>query len=226
MNACSGNARSGNARSASTRRVLGAPVALALTLLALVSTSCSSTPPSDFYLIGAQPVTGAPPAEGESVRLGVGPVRLPRYLHGQEIATRTVEGRVVYESFVRWAEPLDTRFAAVLAENLSASESLDILLHPWLGAAVDVQLVVDVVAFGVVDDGRFVLTARWVLIDQVHGRELHRARFSAEQPVDPADYAARTAAGSELLGSFAQEIAVVGRSFAGELTDTTSGDEP
>ena len=234
MNRRTGNRRTGNRRTGDSRRhpARKAPrdrTALAPALLALVLVACSTTPPSDFYLIGTRAVEGGV-AEGHApVRLGVGPIRLPGYLHGREIATRTGEGQIIYDSYVRWAEPLDTRLAAVLAENLSAGGAVDVLVHPWLGTAIDMQLVVDVVAFEVVNDaegGRFVLTARWVLLDQRHGKELHRARFSAVEAVDPADHAARTAAGTDLLASFAEAIAIVGRSYAREVVIADDGSAP
>ena len=77
---------------------------LAPALLSLVLSACGSTPPSDFYLIGSRPVASTLPPDSVPVRLGVGPIRLPGYLRGREIVTRTAEGRIIYDSFTRWAE--------------------------------------------------------------------------------------------------------------------------
>jgi uncharacterized lipoprotein YmbA len=51
--------------------------------------------------------------------IGIGPVTLPKYLDRPQIVTFTSPYALNVVEFDRWAEPLESTFVRVLAENLA-----------------------------------------------------------------------------------------------------------
>src|SRR5918999_6548000 len=132
-----------------------------------LTVGCASQP-SRFYLLSALPGTemSTPVASGQpGLTIGVGPVVLPRYLDRPQIATRTSAYELKLAEFERWAEPLDTNFTRVVAENLAALiPSARVTPFPWPRATPpDYQALVEVTHFLSHMGGESLLIADWTL---------------------------------------------------------------
>jgi uncharacterized protein len=193
-------------------------------LLALVAvmlgTSCLTvgcvSQPSRFYLLSALPSTEtAPPvASGQpGLTIGVGPVVLPRYLDRPQIATRTSAYELKLAEFERWAEPLDTNFTRVVAENLAALiPSARVTPFPWPRAtAVDSQVLVEVTHFLSHMGGESLLIADWTLLKGEGPQVLTTGRSRLSVPTSGQDYASIVAAMSQTVAELSREIAAATR---------------
>src|SRR5471032_997167 len=63
----------------------------------------------------AQPASSA----ASNLRIALGPVKLPDYLHHTEVVTRVAPNRLDLSLDDQWAEPLDDNFRRVLAHDLA-----------------------------------------------------------------------------------------------------------
>jgi uncharacterized protein len=109
---------------------LAAPT-LGLCLMALGG--CASTQAARFYVLSALPGggTASPGAAAErGLAIGVGPVTLPKYLDRPQIVTFTSPYALNVAEFDRWAEPLESTFVRVLAENLA------LLIPTWTSGRI------------------------------------------------------------------------------------------
>ena len=181
-----------------------------LSLLAL--TACSSTPPTDFYVLTSLADT-TPQAIEASARaevgplVGVGPVELPSYLDQPAIVTRASANVLTLAEFDQWAQPLQDGITRILAEDLSQLLPVErIAVFPWKRAdPVDIQVIVRVARFEVVS-GQARLAAEWGLVSGDEGEVVSR-RSSIAEPVSGAGYASRVAAMSRALARLSKEIA-------------------
>jgi uncharacterized protein len=193
-------------------------------LLALVAvmlgTSCltvgCASQPSRFYLLSASPNTelSTPAASGQpGLTIGVGPIALPRYLDRPQIATRTSAYELTLAEFDRWAEPLDTNFARVVAENLTALlPNARVTPFPWPRAtAVDSQVLIDVTHFLSHMDGESLLIADWTLLKGEGPQVLTTGRSRLSVPVSGKDYTSIVAAMSQTVAELSREIAAATR---------------
>ena len=106
-----------------------------------------------YYMLSPSPAAPADSAHtavsGPSV--AVGPVVIPRYLERAQIVTRGTNDEVEISEYRRWAEPLESGIAEVLADNLAAQVgSQRVAVFPWRGAtarALDYRVVVVVLRF-------------------------------------------------------------------------------
>src|SRR5438132_5931303 len=148
---------------------------LILLLISFLLSGCGTfsprSDPSRFFTLTAITQPGATATQDSSdpggVSLGIGPIRLPGYLDRQEIVTRIPQNRIDVSENDRWAEPLETNFTRVLAQNLS------VLLHthrlvffPWeLNRSPAYQVEVEVHRFEANAGGDVHLSARWAVLD-------------------------------------------------------------
>ena len=138
-------------------RVLGtAALPVAATLAQL---GCARTDPARFYLLAPVAPVGAATAAGSPLGLRVS--SLPDYLRRPELATRRSPHEVEYDSFSRWAEPLEESVPAVLAANLARVRGVPrVPLYPWTtGAPPERVANVRIVRFDASPEGAVVLEA-------------------------------------------------------------------
>jgi len=192
------------------RRGRPLPSAL-LSVVLLVLSGCTKTPPTRFYVLPA--LTGTETAALSSVikpdlTIGVGPVTLPPYLDRPQIVTRASRAKLELGEFDQWAAPLQDTFTRVLAENLSLLLGTDrALLHPWPRTTdVDYQVTVDVIRFDGGVGGEVVQAARWSLIG-ADGKELTMRKTRFQAPANPRDYEATVTAMSRILEDLSRDIA-------------------
>jgi uncharacterized protein len=187
-----------------------AATTLGLCLMALGG--CASTQAARFYVLSALPVgeSPAPVAVAErGLAIGIGPVTLPKYLDRSQIVTYSSRYALNVAEFDRWAEPLESNFARVLAENLALLIPTDrLVVSPWpRSTPIDYQVTVEVSHFSGQLGGESSLIARWSLISE-EGKEVlvsRRSHFSA--PAGALGYEALVAAMSQTVADLSRDIA-------------------
>lgn len=173
---------------------------------------CGRSQTTRFYVLTPAHRPGEVPSGhpvGKQVVLGIGPIKFPEYLDRPQIAGRTSGNRLTLAEFDRWAEPLESGFSRVLAENLSALLSTDrVLLFPWKSTdQINYRITVDVVRFDSGPGERVSLVTRWAVFGP-EGNELIPFRGSrVVVPMNGAGYESLIGAMSEAIGDFSLEIA-------------------
>ena len=169
--------------------------------------------PSRFFTLTAIAQPAAPAAKESSnpggISLGIGPIRLPGYLDRQEIVTRVSQNRFDVSENDRWAEPLETNFTHVLAQNLSVLLHIDrLVFFPWeLNRSPAYQVEVEVLLFETNARGDVQLSARWAVLDTNKKIPLKSGETVLTRPPAAKSTDASVAALSEALGDLSREIA-------------------
>ena len=173
---------------------------------------CARSQPTRFYVLTAAYRRGHVTSEqpgGKQRALGVGPIRFPEYLGRPQITGRSSANLLTLAEFDRWAEPLQSGFSRVLAENLSVLLSTDrVLQFPWKSSEpIDFRITVNVVRFDGGPKEQVSLVTRWAVFGP-EGNELVPLTGSRiVMPVKRAGYEALAIALSEAIGKLSQEIA-------------------
>lgn len=182
-----------------------------LLALVLMMTGCARTAPVAYYRLSSN-VDGKTIINGAAMDgkvIGIGPIRLPERLDRPQIITGMDTNRLHVSDSHRWIEPLSENISRVLRENLSILLQTErFLFYPWSrSAAVDYQLIVDVVRF----EGGGYTTANLEIIWSIEDGEgkivlpRQRSRYQAETPTP--DHQGLVSALSETLTLFCREIA-------------------
>ncbi len=190
--------------------------AIAVLILSLALLACASRGVQiREYVLAAGAAEGSVTSPRD-VSIGVGPVKLPRYLRRVELATRVGPNQIRYEDTHRWGETLDKGLARVVASNLSALvPSSRVVTFPWRGGEEkDFRVVIEVERFEATPDGSAVLTARWSVHDKASDGVLSERSNIAEESGGK-DAAARVAAMSRAADELSRQITAVIRSKAG-----------
>ena len=187
-------------------------IACAIGAVTMLLGGCARSPTTRFYVLTPAHRPGEVTLEhpvGKQFVLGIGPIKFPEYLDRPQITGRTSGNRLTLAEFDRWAEPLESGFSRVLAENLSAFLSTDrVLLFPWKSTdRIDYRITVDVVRFDGGPGEQISLVTRWAVFGP-DGNELIPFRGSrVVVPMNGAGYESLTGAMSEAIGDFSLEIA-------------------
>ncbi|MGE0823353.1 MAG: membrane integrity-associated transporter subunit PqiC [Candidatus Binatia bacterium] len=186
---------------------------LPLFLCAVVLSACSlgkPPPPTRLYVLTAlPPLTGGSGGKSPTgVAVGVGPVELPRYLSRPQIVTGESGNELQQAPFDQWAEPLDTNFTRVLAQNLSQMLATErVAVFPWKGAVpLDYQVVVEVTHFLGVPNGTVSLVALWRVLGKDGKQSLVSRESRITESTGSADYAALAAAMSRTVAALSRDI--------------------
>lgn len=174
-------------------------------LAAAVVAGCASSP-SRFYTLSP---TAAPAAERQTgCTLSVGPVSVPAAVDRPQIVERTGPNQVYINEFDRWASPLKSDIARVVAANLaSLLGTARVTVFPASSAAdASYRVVIDVLRFESEPGRAATLDALWT-VSAVKGEGAVRNRTTLEEPAQGSDYAALAAAHSRALGRMSAEIA-------------------
>ncbi len=181
---------------------------LTVSILVVLLHGCARTPAPALYLLD-MPYGAALAGPGRGPIVGIGPIEFPHYLDRPQIITRDDSNRVTAAQAHVWAEPLKISAARVLAVSLArALDSNRVYLLPRR-IPTDLEWRVDVVIDrldGSIGD-RAVLAARWALYRAAQQRAVTSRLSLLEQTVSAADYAALTAAETDVLAQLAVEIA-------------------
>lgn len=178
-------------------------------------------PQRDASRFFALSVEAEPPASAESAPpadapvVGVGPISIPEYLDRNEICTRLSETELAYSPTNRWAAPLRESITSVLAEDLGIRlTGSRVLVYPWVGETLDLQIEVRVRHFETTADGKARLVARWTLRDGESGRArlVRESRLSRPVAGDGPGPAVEALSGAlaDLASEVAQEVRALG----------------
>jgi uncharacterized lipoprotein YmbA len=178
-------------------------------VLALVA--CKSVEdPTKYYVLSPTSSPGPTRMAVSSPAIGVGPVLIPGYLDRVQIVTRGAEDDIELSPYHRWAEPLESGIAKVVADNLAAQVGSErIAVFPWRGGVarmLDYQVVVVVLRFEGSAGGRVTLDARWRLLDK-NGQELVLKRSTINEPIQGGGHQPLVRGMNRVLTTLAQEIA-------------------
>ena len=91
---------------------------LPLVIGVLLINGCGTSSPSHFYTLRSGAPTEASPALKANVSVAVGPVWMPAEVDRPQIVLSTGANTVVIDEFNRWASPLSSNTANVIAANL------------------------------------------------------------------------------------------------------------
>ena len=178
-------------------------------VLALVTTSCGSSPRVDYYTL--QPIAGRVEVAPVNARvLGLGPLEVPAYLDRPQLVTQTAGGKVNVDEFNRWAEPLAVALPRILTANLDELlDSVVVATFPY-GAQVrpDLRLTGQIIRFDADPSGEATLEVQWGVADDEANDVLtsRRTRYTA-QARSARDPDAIVEAMNQAVTAFSRDIA-------------------
>jgi uncharacterized protein len=180
-----------------------------LCILAALWTGCASTPQSHFYTLSpaSKPAVSAP-VDGGNVSISVGPVTVPAAVDRPQIVVRVGPNQVGIDEFNRWASPLQSDIARVVAENLAMMLGTpDVTLFPQTSAAgASYRVVIGVLRFDSVPGGSATLDAVWTA-RRSKGDQSRTGRTTLSVPTQGAGYAPLVAAHSLALEKLSGDLA-------------------
>lgn len=182
---------------------------LLIVVLVFGISGCGTTPSSQLYLLSANATTQDTEMADHDIHIGLGPIEFPAYLNRSQIVIMTSDNSLRTAEYHRWAEPLETNFARVLAQNLNtALPGADISTFPRLNSKqVDVQVRINVLRFDTDSSNVARLNVRWELIDK-NKDMLHPAQSREYvKPASSNNYEALVQALSECVTEFSYELA-------------------
>jgi uncharacterized lipoprotein YmbA len=170
-------------------------------LAALLVASCGTPPRERFYTLEApEPPVAAPDAPS----VAVGPVSVPEMVERPQFVVRTSANEVVIAEQARWAEPLKSAIARVVAANLATELGMRIAA-PARNAEADYRVVLDIQRFESGPDQAVLIDAAWTLIGPKGSRR--SGRSVAREKTQSRSNDALAAAHSAALAAISREIA-------------------
>jgi uncharacterized protein len=174
-------------------------------LLVTLAAGCGSTPASHFYTLSASAIPAATPS---NITVVVGPVSVPAVVDRPQMVVTTGPNQVRMEEFNRWAAPLQSGIARVVAENLVAMLGTPrvTLASQTLGADADYRAVIEVQGFESSLGDAATLDAVWTVRRTKDGKS-ETGRTTAREGVQEKSYDALAAAHSRALARLSRDIA-------------------
>jgi uncharacterized lipoprotein YmbA len=171
-------------------------------LLLFVVTACATPPRERFFTLEAPE---PPIAAADAPTLAVGPVGVPDMVDRPQFVVRVGANQVALTEQARWAEPLKSAIARVVAANLASMLSARIV-NPR-DAAPDYRIVLDVQRFESTPGESVLIDTAWTIAPK--DGERRSGRSVVRQKVTGKDYDALAAAHSAALASISKEIQMV-----------------
>jgi uncharacterized protein len=183
--------------------------AACLATLALVA--CGSSPKERYYTLTAE--SSAPLTGTSALSIAVGPVSVPEAVDQPQIVAQIAANQVAMYEYQRWASPLRSEIARVIATNLAQelgtprvwSYAQTALTNPDLRVLVDIQRFESVLGEAVTID------ALWTIRPAAGGAP-KTGRSSVRQATAGEGFDALAAAHSRALARVSQDIAAAIRS--------------
>jgi len=169
-------------------------------LASLLLLGCSTPPRERFYTLDApEPPLAAP----QAASLAVWPVSVPEMVDRPQLVVRTSANEVMLAEQARWAEPLKSAIARVVAANLAANLGMR-LAGPARNADADYRVALDILRFDSGPDQGVLIDAAWTVIGpkaRRTGRSVVREKTATKY------YDALAAAHSAALAAISKDIA-------------------
>ncbi len=175
-------------------------IASALAILA----GCAS-PDSRFYTLSASP---APAGPASNLSVVVGPVTVPAAVDRPQIVVSMGPNQVRLDEFNRWAAPLQSNIARVVAENLVALLGTPrVATAPQtLSADADYRVAIEVQRFESAPGEAATFDAVWTVRRTKSGAS-RTGRTTVREPVPDRGYDALAAAHSHAVERLSRDIA-------------------
>jgi uncharacterized lipoprotein YmbA len=175
-------------------------------------TGCASTTQSHFYTLS--PVLKPAAAAAANYSISVGPVTVPAAVDRPQIVVRTGPNEVSIDEFNRWASPLQSDIARVVAENLVLMLGTpDVTVFPQTtGAGASYRVVISVLRFDSVPGEAATLDAVWS-VRRAKEDQPRTGRTTLSLPTQGSGYAPLVAAHSLALEKLSGNVAESIRDF-------------
>lgn len=175
-------------------------------ILAALPMGCASTTQSHFYTLS--PALKPAAVAAASYSISVGPVTIPAAVDRPQIVVRVGPNQVDIDEFNRWASPLQSDIARVVAENLSSMLGTpDVTVFPQTPAAgSSYRVVISVLRFDSVPGGAATVDAVWT-VRRAKGDQSRTGRTTLSVPAQGSGYAALVAAHSLALEKLSGDVA-------------------
>lgn len=166
---------------------------------------CASTRPSQFYTLSPSAMPAAMPVH---TSVSVGPVLIPAVVDRPQIVVRTGANQVSLAEFDRWAAPLRTDIARVIAENLASMLGTpQVSVFPQsMAAEASYRVIIDVLRFESEPGKAATLDVLWTVISRKDGQS-RSLRTTIAESAQGGGYAELVAAHSRALGRLSGDIA-------------------
>jgi hypothetical protein len=180
---------------------------LLILILALAISGCGTTQPAKFYLLNASSSTSQ--NGSTDINIGVGPIEFPTYLERSKIMIRTGNNSFKAAEYHRWAEPLDTNFTRVLAQELHNNmPNANVNTYPKRNSQkIDIQVLLEVLSFDSDDNNQAQLNIRWELLGSDKKPLATPQQHQYTSAAHSSDYDARVTAMSECVTALGQALA-------------------
>lgn len=180
--------------------------------LAMLLAGCASTRPSQYYALSSSAIPAG--ATMANISISVGPVSIPASVDRPQIVVRNGPNQVSLAEFDRWASPLKSDIARVIADNLATVLGTpQVSVFPQSSAAeatyrarIDVLRLESELGKGVT------LDVLWTVSSGTKCPS-RSGRTTLTEPVQGDGYAELVAAHSRALGRLSGEIAATVREF-------------
>ncbi len=177
----------------------------AVCVLAAFVAGCAS-PASHLYTL-----TPAPAAAGQTpcnVSVMVGPVSIPAAVDVPQIVVSTGPNQLAHDEFNRWASPLQSNIARVVAEDLVTILGTPrvMVFQQALNTKPDYQVAIEVQSFESVPGEAATVNALWT-VRRVKDGKTDTGRTSDREVTTQKGYDALVAAHSRAVARMSQDIA-------------------
>ncbi len=173
-------------------------------IVAVLAAGCA-TPASRFYTLSTTPAPAGTPV---AYSVAVGPVTIPAVIDRPQIVVSTSPNQVQLDEFNRWAAPLQSNIARVVADNLaSILGTARVSLFPQtMSAAADYRVAIQVQRFDTAPGDAASLEALWTITRTKDGTA-QTGRTSVRESSPSGGYDGVAAAHSRALASLSRDIA-------------------
>jgi uncharacterized lipoprotein YmbA len=180
-------------------------------LMVFLLASCSTTPAVRYYTLNPFPEMqpdSSQAVSGDTLAIGVGPVKFPKFLDRPQIVTRKSQHRVEVSEFHRWAGSFSEDFLRVLAKNISVLLPADrVAAYPWTDQfSPTFRIPLTVEQFDGQIGGNVVLNVTWSVWNQNDANQAIFKHTRIKEPVSPGDYDALVEAQSRAIGTLSRAI--------------------
>ena len=176
-----------------------------LCIIAALWTGCASTPQSHFYTLSP---AVKPVAAAASYSVSVGPVSVPAAVDRPQIVVRVGPNQVDIDEFNRWASPLQSDIARVVAENLVLMLGTpDVTVFPQTTAAgASYRVAISILRFDSVPGKEAILDAVWT-VRRAKEDQSRTSRTTLSVPTQGSGYGPLVAAHSGALERLSGDVA-------------------
>ena len=173
-------------------------------IVAVVAAGCA-TPASRFYTLNATPAPAGPSAD---YSVAVGPVTIPAVIDRPQFVVRESPNQVRLDEFNRWASPIQSNIARVVADNLAAMlGTARVSLFPQtMSATADYRVAINVQTFDSAPGDAATLDAFWTVSRAKDGKS-QTGRTAVREAAPQGGFDGIAAAHSRALARMSRDVA-------------------